>query len=139
MIRASQRGEVVAAFPGDGERGGVLDGRASPARSFTGVDRLSARSVGRRTGKICRTVLEVLEYRPELSEAIVLSAWGPNSGWLLNLRTQGPLEIIIGSQRFAGAYRFLGRDEAAAALLGYQRRNRWIAPPIRFGLGRFAG
>src|SRR6266699_6999590 len=26
-----QRGEVVAAFPGDGGRGGVLDGRSSPS------------------------------------------------------------------------------------------------------------
>src|SRR5204862_3043253 len=33
-----QRGEVVAAFPGDGERGGVLDGRTSPS------------GTGRRTG-----------------------------------------------------------------------------------------
>ena len=37
-----QRGEVVAAFPGDRERGGVLDGRASPA------------DAGRRAGLDCR-------------------------------------------------------------------------------------
>ena len=96
-------------------------------------------NVGRRSGKIRRTVLEVVEYRPALPEAIVLSAFGPRADWLLNIQTQTPIEVVIASRRFVAAYRFLDEEEAAAALLGYQRRNRAIAPLIRFALGQFVG
>jgi deazaflavin-dependent oxidoreductase (nitroreductase family) len=94
---------------------------------------------GRRTGKLHHTVLEVLEYRPIPCEAIVLSAFGPRSDWLLNIQARAPIEVTIASQHFIAAYRFLGEDEAAAALLGYQYRNRLIAPIVRFGLSHFAG
>jgi deazaflavin-dependent oxidoreductase (nitroreductase family) len=95
--------------------------------------------VGRRTGKLRRTVLEVIEYRQIMPEAIVISAFGPKSDWLLNMQTQAPIEVAIASQRFTAAYRFLGEEEAAAAILGYQRRHRLLAPLIRFALGKFAG
>src|SRR5579863_788860 len=39
---------------------------------------------GGRTGQRHRAVLEVIEYRAALPEAIVLSAYGAGSGWLLN-------------------------------------------------------
>lgn len=96
-------------------------------------------NVGRRTGKIHRTVLEVADYRPALPEAIVLSAFGTRADWLLNIQTQTPIEIVIASRRFVATHRFLDEEEATAALLGYQHRNRSIAPLIRFALGRFVG
>src|SRR5215211_652383 len=44
-----ERGEVVAALSGDGERGGLLDGRASPACPGRRT-RLVAGAAGRETG-----------------------------------------------------------------------------------------
>jgi deazaflavin-dependent oxidoreductase (nitroreductase family) len=95
--------------------------------------------VGRRTRKLRRTVLEVLEYRRDIPEAIVMSAFGPKSDWLLNIQMQANIGLIIASQRFIATYRFLGEEEAAAVILRYQRRNCFMAPLIRFALGRFAG
>src|SRR6201997_2705366 len=69
--------------------------------------------VGRRTGLRRHTVLEVIEYRPEGPEAIVMSAFGPNADWLRNIEaTPGP-QVVIGSQRFTAAHRILNEEEAA--------------------------
>src|SRR5215472_11028027 len=43
--------------------------------------------IGRRTGLTRHTVLEVLEYRREGPEAIVMSAFGPSVDWLRNIET----------------------------------------------------
>jgi deazaflavin-dependent oxidoreductase (nitroreductase family) len=60
--------------------------------------------VGRRYG--LRRV-EVLDYRKEGPEVVVMSAFGPNADWLRNMEaTPGP-EVVIGSQRFTAAHRIL--------------------------------
>jgi hypothetical protein len=41
--------------------------------------------LGRRTGLRRYTVLEVIDYRDELPEAVVMSAFGPGAGWLRNI------------------------------------------------------
>src|SRR5215469_13515450 len=60
--------------------------------------------VGRRTGKLRRTVLEVIEYRQDIPEAIVISAFGPRSDWLLNMQMQAQ---IGDRHRIAAIYRDL--------------------------------
>ena len=95
--------------------------------------------IGRRTGLPRRTVLEVVEYRRDGPEAIVISAFGRNADWLLNIQAMSSFELIIGSRRFAAVYRFLDETEAARVLRGYQRRNWLIAPVIRLMLSRFVG
>jgi deazaflavin-dependent oxidoreductase (nitroreductase family) len=57
--------------------------------------------VGRRTGLPRRTVLEVVEYRREGREAIVISAFGRNAGWLRTIQAMSSFELIVGSRRFA--------------------------------------
>ena len=95
--------------------------------------------VGRRTGHRHHTVLEVIEYRKEGREAVVMSAFGPNADWFRNIEaTPGP-ELVIGSRRFTAAHRILEEDEAVRVLGGYQRRNRLIAPIIRSVLSRLLG
>lgn len=94
---------------------------------------------GRRTRKKHYTVLEVIEYRSALQEAIVLSGFGPRSHWLLNIQTQRPIEVVIGSRRFGAVYRILGEEEAVAAIMRYQHHHRLIAPLIRSVLGRLVG
>jgi deazaflavin-dependent oxidoreductase (nitroreductase family) len=95
--------------------------------------------VGRRTGLRHHTVLEVIEYRKEGPEAVVMSAFGPNADWFRNIEaTPGP-ELVIGSRRFTAAHRILEEDEAVMVLGDYQRRNRLIAPIIRLVLSRLLG
>ena len=95
--------------------------------------------VGRRTGLPRRTVLEVVEYRREGPEAIVISAFGRNAGWLRNIQAMSSFELIIGARRFAAVYRFIDEPEAARVLTGYQRRNWLISPIIRLVLSRLLG
>jgi hypothetical protein len=47
-----------------------------------------------------------------------MSAFGRNADWLRNIEaTQGP-EVVIGSQSFVAAHRFLAEEEALAAVTG---------------------
>jgi hypothetical protein len=89
--------------------------------------------------KMHRRCLRLSNIGRLLPEAIVLSAFGTRADWLLNIQTQTPMEVVIASRRFIAMYRFLDVEEAAAALLGYQHRNRPITPLIRFALGQFVG
>ena len=95
--------------------------------------------VGRRTGLRRHTVLEVMQYRKEGPEAVVMSAFGPNADWFRNIEaTPGP-EVVIGSQCFVAAHRFLGEEEAVAVVTGYEQRNWVIVPIIRLVLSRLLG
>jgi deazaflavin-dependent oxidoreductase (nitroreductase family) len=94
---------------------------------------------GRRSGLRRETVLEVIEYRGDGPEAVVMSAFGPNSGWLRNIEAGPDPVVVIGSQRFIATHRRLGTAEAVAVLLRYQRRNWLAAPLIRLVLSRLVG
>jgi deazaflavin-dependent oxidoreductase (nitroreductase family) len=95
--------------------------------------------VGRRTGLRRYTVLEVMEYRKEGPEAVVMSAFGRNADWLRNIEATPCAEVVIGSQHFVAAHRFLDEEEAMRVLIGYERRNWVIAPIIRAVLSRLLG
>jgi len=87
--------------------------------------------VGRRTGLRRHTVLEVMEYRKEGPEAVVMSAFGRDADWLRNIEATSAPQVVIGSQRFVAAHRFLDEEEAMRVITGYERRNWFIAPIIR--------
>ncbi|HEY2621780.1 MAG TPA: nitroreductase family deazaflavin-dependent oxidoreductase [Acetobacteraceae bacterium] len=95
--------------------------------------------VGRRTGLRRRTVLEIIEYRKEGPEAVVMNAYGANSNWLRNIRATPNVEVVIGSKRLTVTYRFVDQWEAVGVLTRYQRRNRIIAPIMRSVLSHFLG
>ena len=94
---------------------------------------------GRRTGRRYETVLEVMEYRKEGPEAIVMSGFGPDANWLRNIQASPIFEVAIGSQRFSAAYRILGEDEAIGVITGYERRHWLAAPIVRGALSRLLG
>jgi len=52
--------------------------------------------VGRRTGLYRDTVLEILEYRPEGPEVVVMSAFGPKADWLRNIEAGPCPEVVVG-------------------------------------------
>jgi deazaflavin-dependent oxidoreductase (nitroreductase family) len=94
---------------------------------------------GRRSGRLHRTMLEVVDWDPGRREAVVMSGFGPRSNWLLNVLAGGAVEVRIASLRFEPVLRSLGPEEAARALAGYERRNRVFAPLVRAVLSRLAG
>ena len=95
--------------------------------------------IGRRSGLRHQTVLEVVEYRVAGPEIVVMSGFGRNSDWLRNIEANHEGEIVIGSNCFTAAVRFLGEQEAMAAFEGYERRNRFMAPIIRWVLSHLLG
>ncbi len=95
--------------------------------------------IGRHTGLRHETVLEVVEYRRERCEAVVISGFGPTADWLRNIGATPSLEVVIGSRRFAASYRILGPEEAVTVIESYERRHPLTAPIIRAVLSRLVG
>ena len=94
---------------------------------------------GRRTGLQRQTVLEVIEYRREGPEVVVMSGFGRTSDWLRNIVATPSPEVVIGSHRFSAIVRCLDQSEAVTVMAGYERRNRFVAPIIRLVLSRLLG
>lgn len=80
---------------------------------------------GRKTGKRRETVAMALTYDPDTREAVVCSAWGPNTEWVRNLRAHPALEIQIGRESYVPEQRFLSEDESVAVTRQFQRRHAW--------------
>ena len=80
---------------------------------------------GRKTGKRRETVAMTLAHDPDTREAIVFSAWGPNTEWIRNLRAQPALQIQIGRETYVPEQRFLSEDESVAVVREFQRRHPW--------------
>jgi deazaflavin-dependent oxidoreductase (nitroreductase family) len=103
--------------------------------------------VARRTGLRRFTVLEVVEYRKEGPEAVVISAFGPGADWRRNIEATPGAEVVIGSRRFPAAHRVLDPEEAvtgACSLRAAQPLDRphyppGAEPPPRLALRRLRG
>ena len=80
---------------------------------------------GRKTGKRRETVAMALAYDPDTREAVVFSAWGPNTEWIRNLRAHPALQIQIGREAYVPEQRFLSEDESVAVVREFQRRHPW--------------
>ncbi len=80
---------------------------------------------GRKTGKRRETVAMALKYDPSTHEAVVCSAWGPNSDWIRNIRAHPALGIQIGRESYIPEQRFLSEDESVAVATEFRRRHPW--------------
>ena len=91
---------------------------------------------GRRSGRRHQTVLEVIQYRKISHEAIVMSGFGRDSAWLLNIQAKPDFDVIIGAERFKAQYRLLSEEEAVQAFRDYERKNKLLYPVVRYVLSR---
>jgi deazaflavin-dependent oxidoreductase (nitroreductase family) len=80
---------------------------------------------GRKTGKRRETVAMALTYDPATREAVICSAWGPNTEWMRNLRAHPALQIQIGHETFVPTQRFLSEDEAVAVASEFRDHHPW--------------
>ena len=94
---------------------------------------------GRRSGRVYRTVLEVVAWDGEHLEAVVMSGFGRSSQWYRNVLASDPVEVRIGRRRFTPRVRELDADEAVRGLADYERRNRIAAFFLRSLLSKTAG
>ncbi|MGH9529393.1 MAG: nitroreductase family deazaflavin-dependent oxidoreductase [Terriglobales bacterium] len=95
--------------------------------------------IGRCTGRRHQTVLEVMEYREDGPEAVVMSGFGPNSDWFRNLKANRAADVVVGSRHFSASHRLLGEEEAVTVVRNYERRNWVVAPIMRRVLSRLLG
>ncbi len=86
---------------------------------------------GRRSGRLYRTLLEVVDYDAARREATVISAWGEDADWYRNLRTGPPVAVRIAGDRYPPETRFLDGAERLELLRRFRRRH-----PIEARLAR---
>jgi hypothetical protein len=56
------------------------------------------------------TVLEILEFRRQTPEVIVMSGFGPNADWLRDIEAAASAEVVVvGSKCFAAVHRVVER------------------------------
>ena len=79
--------------------------------------------VGRTTGRRYETAAMVLTYERGTGEAVICSAWGPNTDWVRNLRVAPAVEVRLGRQSFVPEQRFLTDDEGVAVAFKFRRRH----------------
>ena len=78
---------------------------------------------GRKTGRRHETVVMALAYDTEKHEAVVCSAWGPDTEWMRNLRAHPAVRIQIGRETFVPSQRFLAEDEAVAVATRFRDQH----------------
>lgn len=98
--------------------GGLMGGRA-----------LMLEHTGRKTGKIRRTVLEVVSNRP--NAAYVGAAWGWRSDWLRNVRANPHVVVHLGNRSFVTQASVVDEEVARHLLSEYASRHprafKWLA------------
>ena len=80
---------------------------------------------GRKTGKRRETVAMALTYDPDTREAVVFSAWGPNTEWIRNLRAHPALQIQIGRESYVPSSDSSPKTRASLWRREFRRRHPW--------------
>ena len=78
--------------------------------------------VGRRSGKLRRTILAVLRYDPKTKEIMAISAWSA-SDWFHNIQVSPALQVETGFTRYAPMQRTLAPEEIAMLFEDYRCKH----------------
>jgi deazaflavin-dependent oxidoreductase (nitroreductase family) len=81
-------------------------------------------TVGRKSGKPRRAVVDVLRHDAESDAYYVVSAYGGRSDWYRNLAANPAVEVQARGRRFSARAATLPPDEAEEMLLDFWRRHR---------------
>jgi deazaflavin-dependent oxidoreductase (nitroreductase family) len=78
--------------------------------------------IGRRSGKVRKTVLAVLRFDENTKEIMAISAWSA-SDWYHNIQSSPALQVETGFVRYAPVQRSLSTDEIATLFEEYRRKH----------------
>ncbi len=78
--------------------------------------------VGRRSGKVRRTILAVLRYDEKSKELLAVSAW-KGSDWYFNIKASPALQLESGFVRYIPKQRNVSPEEITTAFLAYRRQH----------------
>jgi deazaflavin-dependent oxidoreductase (nitroreductase family) len=91
---------------------------------------------GRTSGRVYRTVLEVVRYDPRTHESVACSGWGLRADWYRNIGANPPVAVETGGQRYENpSFRVLAPEENYPIVADYVRRLPSIARPLAYRLG----
>jgi deazaflavin-dependent oxidoreductase (nitroreductase family) len=95
---------------------------------------------GRKSGKMYRTALKVVEYDRRTGDVVVFSMYGGKTDWMRNIVAAPAVRIEIGGRRFRPSQRFLTEDEAVAVALRFRQHHplQFRLFSVVFGWGRLA-
>lgn len=83
--------------------------------------------VGRVTGTMHQTILEVVEHDAASGSYVVGSGWGSRAAWYRNVRAEPRVSIVVGRQKIPVTAVALNEDEGAVIFTRYAARHRRIA------------
>ncbi len=78
--------------------------------------------VGRRSGKIRKTILAVLKFDETTKEIYAVSAWS-GSDWYYNIQASPALQVETGFVRYAPAQRSLSPEEITSTFVAYRQKH----------------
>jgi deazaflavin-dependent oxidoreductase (nitroreductase family) len=78
--------------------------------------------VGRRSGKLRRTILAVLRFDPRNREIMAISAWRA-SDWYFNIQASPALQVDTGFTRYTPMQRPLSPEEIATLFEDYRHKH----------------
>jgi deazaflavin-dependent oxidoreductase (nitroreductase family) len=79
--------------------------------------------IGRASGRVYQTPIEVVEHDRSTREYIVCSGTGPQADWYRNLLTHPAPQIQVKNQRWQPVQRLLSPNEAASRFARYERHH----------------
>lgn len=84
---------------------------------------LLLKHVGRKTGLLHQTVIEVVHYDKVTDTYMIASGWGEKSDWLRNIEKTPTVFVSVSSRHFEATAKRLTLDEAQQALLDYAQHH----------------
>jgi len=78
--------------------------------------------VGRRSGKVRKTILAVLKFDEKTKEIYAVSAW-KGSDWFYNIQASPALQVETGFVRYVPTQRTLSPEEITSTFIEYRKRH----------------
>ena len=79
--------------------------------------------IGRKSGVVRKTVLEVVKHDADRDHWFIASGWGEKAQWLRNVLAEPNVHITVGARRFAVRATRLDVDAATRVLAEYAMKN----------------
>lgn len=90
---------------------------------------------GRKSGRLYKTVLEVVDHDTAADEWYIVSGFGSKADWYRNLRSDGLEAVWIGTRRHPADARFVEPEEAARVVARYEEAHPKTADVLMGQLG----
>lgn len=97
---------------------------------------LLIKHVGRNSGTIFHTPLEVVVHDADRGEYFVCSGTGPNADWYRNIAARPAISVQVKNRVWMPSQRFLEPEEAANRFADYEQRHPRAASKLLESMGQ---